>query len=650
MVRTIHRCILLLIITLTVSCSKKKVTDDVRVASPNGEIVVTLIVSKENHVFYNVFVDETEVIQNSRLGIIRDDRDFSSGLLLQSASDVEIVRDDYELLHGKQRSIHYEANRRVFHLVSESRARVDIIFQVSDDGVAFRYYFPDRSKDVKKINKELSEFNFQPGTNCWIQPMSKAKTGWCQVNPSYEEHYIQDIPVETIETNESGWVFPALFCYRDTWIVLSETAPDRDYCGSRLQHSPGSTKFGIEFPEPAEVFPNGALNPQATIPWESPWRIIGLGDLATLVESTLGADLAEPSRIDDVSWIKPGRASWSWVLLKDDHIVYDVQKRFIDYSSQMGWEYCLIDVNWDEKIGYEKIQELSAYAATKNVGLILWYNSSGDWNTTTYSPKSLLLTHESRVKEFRRLADMGIRGIKVDFFGGDGQSMMAYYQDILEDAAAFKLMVNCHGSTLPRGWQRTYPNLVSMESVKGFEFITFNQFDADKQPTHSCVLPFTRNIFDPMDFTPVCFSEVPGINRQSTNTFELATSIIFLSGVQHYAEIPEGMAAVPDYVKTVMKEVPVSWMETRFIDGYPGKFVVLARRYDNGWFIAGINGENKVRALELDLSPFSGKIGIMISDDVNDRSFKLEEISLTADKKFSVTLKGNGGFVMRLID
>jgi len=320
----------------------------------------------------------------------------------------------------------------------------------------------------------------------------------------------------------------------------------------------------------------------------------------------------------------------------------------------MNWEYCLIDADWDTKIGYEKIKELSEYAQTKHVGILLWYNSSGDWNTTTYHPKSRLLTHEDRVKEFSKLKEMGIKGIKVDFFGGDGQSMMTYYQDIFEDAAEFGLLVNCHGATLPRGWHRTYPNLLTVEAVRGFEYITFEQMNADLEPNHSCMQPFTRNVFDPMDFTPVCFSEVPNIKRVTTNCFELALSVIFWSGIQHFAETPEGMVRqrrIPDYVKDFLREIPSHWDDTRFIKGFPGKLVVLARRSGNTWYVAGINGENIEKNLNLELLFLENeKTGMLITDGANNRSFTMQKITVTPEKPLETKLKGNGGFVIKFDD
>jgi hypothetical protein len=617
-----------------------------RVESPDGKLVVELSISPEQEVFYSVRRGDVEVIPDSRLGLVREDADFTTGLRPDSSTPVEKVRDDYEMKHGKQRLITYEGNRRSFRFKNADGKALDVIFQVSNDGVAFRYHFPEESSENVTITHEVSSFNFLPGTTAWLQPMSAAKTGWSQVNPSYEEHYIQDVVVNEVEEREPGWVFPALFKSGDNWILLSETAPDRNYCGSRLGHKAGTDEFSIQFPQVAEVFPGGALNPESTLPWTTPWRIIVIGGLDTIVESTLGTDLAKPAVLDSTAWIRPGRASWSWVLLKDDMIVYDVQKAFIDYSADMGWEYCLIDVKWDTNIGYYRIQQLAKYAAEKNVGLILWYNSSGDWNSTTYHPKSKLLTHADRVTEFGRLKSMGIKGIKVDFFGGDGQSMMAYYQDIFEDAARFGLLVNCHGSTIPRGWQRTYPNLISMEAVKGFEFVTFEQVNADLQPEHCSLQPFTRNVFDPMDFTPVCFSEVPGIRRRTTNAFELALTVLLLSGVQHYAEIPAGMANVPEYVRDLLRAIPVSWDETRFVAGFPGRFVVIARRYHDIWYIAGINGQGSEKKLTLDLAFVSSDSAILVTDGPDTRTFEQSHVGFS-NGQLELAIRGNGGFVLR---
>lgn len=620
-----------------------------QINSPDGNISVGFWISDDQAAYYQIEYGDAEVLQPSRMGLVRGDEDFSKDLSLESASEIEPVNDDYELFQGKRSHYSYSGNRRVFRLKNGSGEPMEIIFQVSNDGVAFRYRFPNSSDELKHINQEISSFQFPAGTRAWIQPMTRAHTGWSNVEPCYEQNYQQGTQTDRLPVNEPGWVFPALFNANGYWVLASETGLGRAYCASRLQHETGANGFSIGFPQPPEVFPGGPLNPESKLPWTTPWRILVVADdLKTVVESTLGTDLAEPSKISNTGFVKPGRASWSWALLKDDSVVYNVQKRFIDYASDMGWEYCLIDVNWDTRIGYDKIQELADYARGKNVGLILWYNSSGDWNSTTYHPKGKLLTHESREREFSRLREMGIKGIKVDFFAGDGQSMMTYYHDIFEDAARFGLMVNCHGATIPRGWHRTYPNLVTMEAVKGFEFITFEQGNANLEPEHCATLPFTRNVFDPMDFTPVCFSEIPRIRRVTRNGFELALSVLFWSGIQHYAETPEGMAQVPDYVKEFMRKVPNFWDDTEFIDGYPGKYVVIARRTGQTWYVGGINGENSEKRLSLRL-PFVSESsqGILITDGSDPRSFTRRELSADPDQPIDVRLRGNGGFVMK---
>lgn len=329
---------------------------------------------------------------------------------------------------------------------------------------------------------------------------------------------------------------------------------------------------------------------------------------------------------------------------------YDEQKRFIDYAAAMGWRYTLIDAHWDKQIGYERVKELIDHAAAKGVKILLWYNSAGSWNGAPQTPRSMLLTHADRVKEFARLKEMGVAGLKIDFFGGDGQSMIGYYHDLLEDAAPFGFLMNFHGATLPRGWQRTYPHLVTMEAVKGLEFVTFEQKNADEEPAHAAMLPFTRNVFDPMDFTPVVLDRINRIERRTTSAFELALSVLFTSGIQHYAEIPAGMAKAPDYVQDFLKKVPAGWDDIRFLAGEPGRFVALARQGDGRWFVAGINGEAAARKLTLDLSGLSAKqSGTLIADgEPGNLSFRREHITLGADRQLILTLPAHGGFVLTL--
>ncbi len=614
------------------------------VTSPDGSIKVEVNYSEEG-LYYNVFYGDMMIIHKGRLGIQMKDNDFASNLSMTGISEIQFIQDEYKMLNSKQKQCTYEANKKVFHFENGKGLRMDIIFQLSDDGVAFQYLFTDTSEEIKEITGELTSYHFLDGIRGWLQPKAKAKTGWGRCNPSYEEHYFQDISSDTSSPYEAGWVYPALFHYQDIWILITETNMDGTFCGTNLeQHSPDN-EYTVRFPQKEEFLPGGGINPKSKLPWHSPWRIIAIGNLATIVESTLGTDLAGPAIDMDTGFIHPGRASWSWVLLKDDKTIYPVQKEFIDYAADMGWEYCLVDAGWDTQIGYDKIKELVDYGQKKGVGILLWYNSAGNWNDTPQTPRDLMVIQESRIKEFRRIKEMGVRGVKVDFFGGDGQSVMQYYIDILKDAAEVGLLVNFHGCTLPRGWHRTYPHLMSMESIKGFEFVTFEQGNADLQANHCTVIPFTRNVFDPMDFTPVCFSEVYNIERKTSNAFELALAVLFQSGIQHYAEIPEGMKSVPEYVKSAMQNIPVVWDEIKFIDGYPGKYAVMARKSGNTWYVAGINGENDRRILSIDLS-FTGHTSAqIITDSENNRTFVIKDIE-DLSHNIEVEMMPQGGFLV----
>ena len=597
---------------------------------------------------YSVFQNDSAVIYKSTLGVQMKELNLSKELVLMSAEKEGLVRDEYTMQQGKRRDMVYEANQRRFEVGNERGEKMDIVFRVSNDGVAFRYEFPDTG-ELQIIENELTAFKFPEGTKMWMQPMSEAKTGWEHTNPSYEEEYLEAIPVGTQAPTGAGWVYPALFQTDETWVLITEAGLKDDYCGSRLFSQPGTGEMKIGFPSSREVVTGEGALPTSEQAWVSPWRVMVIGSLSTIVESTLGTDLADPAISMDQSWVKPGVASWSWGVLKDNSVNYEVTRQFIDYAASMNWQYCLVDADWDTRIGEERIRELSTYAQEKGIGLILWYNSAGDWNTTPYHPKSALLTHEQRVAEFSKLKKMGIKGVKIDFFGGDGQSMIAYYHAIMKDAADFELLVNFHGATLPRGWHRTYPHLMTAEAIKGFEFITFFQEVADHQPRHCSMLPFTRNVFDPMDFTPMCFGEIPNITRKTTNAFELALPTLFHSGIQHLVEIPESMATVPDYVHSYLSELPASWEDTRLVDGFPGKLVVLARKSGDVWYVTGINGEAREKILSLDLSFIGEAEGFYIGDGANHPSFEQQEIVVAQDVRNRVVLKPNGGFVMKLI-
>jgi alpha-glucosidase len=617
--------------------------------SPDRSIALQVSLSASGEIQYRIQRSGVNVIRPSALGVMMKGHDFTQGMKLVNTSKPERITDRYQTKNAKKSSILYQANQLVMTFANEEVKKMDIIFRLSNDGAAFRYSFP-WIKNNETILEEHSSFSFDEEAKAWLQPMSEAKTGYEHCHPSYEEHYLQNISVGTVSPLKSGWVYPALFKTNDIWVLITETALDGTYCGTRLINDSASSVYSIGFADPREVFTGGGFLPKNNKPWLTPWRIITIGSLKTIAESTLGTDLAPAALLKDASFVKPGKASWSWINSKDDSITFNEQKKYIDYACDMHWQYCLIDADWDTKIGYDKIAELSAYAKQKNVGLILWYNSAGDWNTIKYHPKDMLLTKEGREKEFGRLQALGIKGVKIDFFGGDGQSMIQYYIDILNDAAKYKLLVNFHGATLPRGWQKTYPHLMTTEAIYGMEMVTFEQNAADQQANHCAMLPFTRNAFDPMDFTPMNLTGLTSSNciRKTTPAFELALSVLFLSGIQHYAQAPEGMMRVPNQVKAFLKQLPDNWDDVKFLEGFPGKYAVIARRSGNRWYVTAINGDKSERKINVDLTSFKKSKATLFTDGTGSELFSTTILNAAKQKKCDVTLNANSGFVMVL--
>jgi hypothetical protein len=621
------------------------------ISSPNGKL--QLIFSLENDKpVYAISYNGNSVIKNSQLGLVRNDASFAENLSLINISQPKTITVKYKMLTGKKKICEYKYVRRVFSLKNETGETIEIIFQVSDDGVAFRYSFSKKSNDTFTINQEKTSFGFAAETKSWLSPMQPGKTGWARTQPSYEEYYEMEKPVGKESPSGEGWSFPALFRTADNiWILICESDVDESYCAARLANNSKNGEYKIAFPHAQEHRGEmDPVNPAIKLPFLSPWRVLIIGEsLNDIGESTLVNDVASDPKIKSKNFIKPGKAAWHWLRYGDDSANIETIEKFINFAAEMNWEYVLVDASWDKFIGYEKMAELVQEANQKGVGIILWYNSNGNWNDAPFSPKDKMHEQTVRRQEFALLKKMGVKGVKIDFFGGDKQATMKLYMDILKDAADYEIMVNFHGSTIPRGWQRTYPNLMSMEAVRGMEFVTFEQANADMQGKHCCMLPFTRNVIGSMDFTPVVFNpNIRNSHLQTSPCFELALSVIFESGIQHFGLVPDEMKLMPDFVRNFLQKVPTVWDETKFLAGFPGKYVVIARKNKDNWYIGGINGQNIEQEIKLDFSFLEKKRwnGILISDGPG-RTFIKKSLE-SFDSCDNLLLKSNSGFVIWL--
>ena len=616
------------------------------VASPDGRTEIVLIRQADGRLRWRARRDNLVVVADSALGIRRADQSFTDGLELLRAPASTPVEERYETPHGKRRLHHVRAHERTVTLRNASGARLDVVLRAHDDGVAFRYRFPETDAAPRTVVEEDSRFRLPSGTTAWLLPHHMPS----RYKPAYEDLF-REVPVGTAAPEPAGWSFPGLFkTPAGRWLLITEAALDDTYCGSRFAKEAPGGEYRLRFPDPGEGRGVGEVNPTSTLPWTLPWRVVIVGAAAArIAESDLVSDLSPPSRVADTSWIKPGRASWSWWSESDSPKHAEALNRYVDLAADMGWEYSLVDANWNF-METGKIEDVMAHAREKGVGLLFWYNSGGPHNDVTEAPRDRMLARDVRRAEFAKLRDWGVRGVKVDFWHSDKQDRIRQYRDVLRDAADFHLLVNFHGCTLPRGWSREFPHLVGMEGVMGAEQYKFSAEYQAKSAWHNTVLPFTRNVPGEMDYTPVTFTDHKYPHR-TTNAHELALSVVFEVGVQHLADSDKAYRALQQEPKTFLKQVPAAWDETRVLSGEPGRSVVIARRAGDVWYVGGIGAQEAPESARVALA-FLGVQGTwnltMLRDGEDDRSFATASRQVTSKDAIEVVMRPRGGFVLRL--
>lgn len=626
---------------------------NVVVNGPDGKLQVTVSCPEGGEVSYSLVYNGKQMLESSPLGLETNLGSFIKGMKLTGHREKQIDTT-YTQSRIKASRIHYRANELVCSFANDKGQKADITFRVSNNDVAFRYTLP-RQGDAGSIvvDGEETGFRFPAGTTTFLCPQSDAMIGWKRTKPSYEEEYKVDAPMDVRSQYGHGYTFPCLFKVgEDGWVLVSETGVDSRYCGSRLSDVTEGNLYTVAFPMPEENNGNGTVAPAFSLPGSTPWRTITVGEtLKPIVETTVPWDVVEPLYETEHNY-RMGRGTWSWILWQDGSINYDDQVRYIDLAAAMGYEYALIDNWWDTNIGHERMEQLIRYARSKKVDMFLWYSSSGYWNDIEQGPTNLMDNPIARKREMKWLQSQGVKGIKVDFFGGDKQETMRLYEAILSDADDHGLMVIFHGCTLPRGWERMYPNYVGSEAVLASENMVFNQHFCDEEAFNTCLHPFIRNSVGSMEFGG-CFlnkrlnkGNDGGTTRRTTDVFQLATAVLFQNPVQNFALAPNNLTDVSPVCIDFMKEVPTEWDETRFVDGYPGKYVVLARRHGDNWYLAAVNATGEPLKLKLDLPMFAGKTVSSYSDDKHMQP-QLRQQNVKSDGKFQLAVQPQGGFVLK---
>lgn len=627
------------------------------VSSPDGKLVVT-IDSENGKAFYSVKYNNKQMIERSQLGVDANIADFTNGLTLVK-TDEKRIDETYSLRTAKTSKVHYQANQLNLTYDTKRKHQMVVTFNVANNDVAFRYSFPQTGEtSCMVVNGEATAFKLPQHTTTFICPQSDAMVGWKRTKPSYEEEYAADAPMNVKSKYGQGYTFPCLFRVgEEGWVLISETGTNGGYVGCHIADYDAEKGYQIAFPMPGEANGIGTTSAGVSIPGTTPWRTITVGEtLKPIVETTVAYDVV-PQMYEPSEDYKAGRYTWSWIVWQDNSVNFNDQVKFIDLASAMGYEYCLVDGLWDKQIGRKRIEQLAAYAKTKNVKLMLWYNSNGYQNDAPQGPKFGMNTSINRKREMAWMKKMGVKGIKVDFFGGDKQQTMQLYEDILSDANDYGIQVIFHGCTLPRGWERMYPNFISSEAVLASENVIFTTHHAAQEPFELTMHPFCRNTVASMDWGGTIMNRYMSQDnksrhpRQTTDVFEMAAGIMNQAAIQCIAMCPNNLTDIPQFEIDWLKQVPTTWDETRFIDGYPGKYAVLARRSGDKWYIVGLNALKEPLKLTLDLPMFEGKEFTVYSDKPLKKDQKFAEAEMKQGKlnkkgQVKVTIQPNGGLII----
>ncbi|QRA44562.1 glycoside hydrolase family 97 protein [Chryseobacterium cucumeris] len=620
------------------------------ISSPDGYLKLQVF-SEEGKASYNVILQGKAMLEKSPLGLVTNESDFSKNLkFLDSKKD--IISKKYTNEKIKKSEIDYKANTLLVNFSNADQHQIGIEFQVSNNNIAFRYnILPMKERLSVVVQSETTGYRFPSQTTTFLSPMMKPMTGFARTAPSYESGYKAD--AELGMPSDYGYVFPGLFHIgNEGWVLLSETGVNSSYCASHLETTAEKSLYKVAYPNIAENNGFGSTGAAVSLPGKTPWRTITVGSsLKPIVETTIPFDVVDPMYEPSQEY-QFGKSTWSWILWQDNSMNYDDQVKFIDLAAALKYQFILMDALWDKNIGKDRMKELIQYAKSKNVGVLLWYNSNGAANDAPMGPRNKMSSSIERKKEMKWLKEAGVKGLKVDFFGGDKQETMRLYEDILSDANDFGLTIIFHGATLPRGWEVMYPNYAGSEAVLASEMLYFSE-DVRKQEAFFATLhPFIRNTVGSMEFGGTFLnkyltkSNKDKNKRHTTDGFQLATAVLFQNPVQMFGIMPNNLTDAPEFQLSFMKEVPTLWDETVFIDGYPGKYAVLARRHADRWYVAGVNAEKQSQKLKIKLPMFAGKNLQLINDDAKGNTSE-KEVKVNAKGDFTIEIQPNGGFVIR---
>ena len=608
--------VIIFFMAIITSCRNSGTTEQIwMLKSPDSaiEVQITMVrtdsglFSSKKVLNYRVLLDGKVLIEDSRLGIyLRGNNDDLTNNLTWLSTKTAVIDETYELPSGKKRIYPNHCNETTLHFKSQKNRLLNIVFRAYNDGIAFRYEIPGHGSET--ICKEASGFKPPLGSTAWGQPVDDK-------NDCHESSFETGIIGKDFLIGQRPW-FPLLYTAPDTgyWVLLTEAGVYGNYCASHLEYKDGAYNVGLH---------DSIVT--STLPWETPWRVAVIGKtLAPIVETNIVENLNPPSEITDMSWIKPGRDTWTWWYSGDDK---NAPKDNVDpaewekfASEEMGWE-CTPGTWWD-------------------------------WSGHYFGGKSYkkLLLEKGAIEKslddvLKKRSEEGIVLVKSDFMDGDSQERMKDYDLIAQTCLKNKIMINWHGARLPGGERRRWPNMIGYEAVRGAEYYKWSQ---GPSLFHRLTIPFTRNVVGPMDFTGVNLGYPADGKRNNTDAAELATAVLYENGVQYWGSNPEEYRKRPAAM-SFLKKCPAAWETTRFVDGYPGKYVCMARQMINQdtWLIGAMTNSSAedVKCVSFSFLPTGKQYELELYHDGERGSVIVtDKMKVTSTSVIPIHVLVNGGF------
>ena len=592
------------------------------ISSPDESLRTLFLLDEEGEGHYFVLEDDKVVVDDSQLGIVTDAGDFTEGLTFKDQSEITKVTDEYDLMGAKVSHVKEEGREMTLSFAKDG-AELDVTVRMYDDGMAFRYGVDSEDGGELAVSSEATTLTVPAGSTAYAM--------------DYINHNEEIERVHQAEELGGDYCMPLLYSVDDTWCLVSEADLGPEYCGTYLKgDGTGSLNFHLSKEQSGDV--------TTELPFVSPWRFVVIGTAEEINLNTMAETLSPDRAEGDWSWVEPGVTAWTW-LNRESTSDYETYRKYVDFAAEMGWQYLLLDEGWQPKGSaqghseyayygyYDWTEDLIDYANEKGIRLLVWANHND------------LKDPAEREKRFAQWEEWGIAGVKPDFFNSSSQEYMQLYQDLIEETAEHRLLLNLHGLPKPAGERRTYPHLLTREGVFGHEQELFRP--SDMSAFHNCMLPFMRNAVGPADYTPM-FSYRNSNGQVRFSLAQMAAMpVVYESGIQCLADRPDEYIGSP--AEFYFKSFPAAWDESHVLQAVPGDLVTIARRSGEDWYVGSMCNTQHDAVIDLSFLGDGEYYAVICKDGETQEEIVGEMQIVTKEDTLTIPMLETGGAALKIL-